>query len=150
MKESNPNAVNHESKIQCIEVLVPKSSIATSGHNLHWTLSVYSLENQPVSKNRAFHNSEVFHFMVYDWKRTIKQLLEDHQVHYSVIQYFTPETVLTESRDLGLSDTEAGFFSSLNQLEMDSSPEALSTSAAVFPEPGLKHKTDLVLDKNAR
>ena len=143
MKESKPHAANHESKIQCIEVLVPKKSIATSGHNLHWTLSVYSLENQPVSKNRSLHNSEVFHFMVYDWKRTIKQLLEDHQVHYSVIQYFTPETIFSESPDLDLSDYETGFFSSLNNLNVNTSTKPLSTPTVVFPESVREQKSEL-------
>jgi hypothetical protein len=134
MKENNSHATNQESKIQCIEVLVPKKSISTSGHNLHWTLSVYSLENQPVSKSRSLHNSEVFHFMVYDWKRTIKQLLDDHQVHYSIIQYFTPETIFSESPDLRLSDNETGFYSSLNNLNEDTAPNVISTSAVAFPE----------------
>lgn len=93
MRESNPHTKNQKSNIRCLEVLIPKSFIAGSGHNLHWTLSVYSLENQPVKKNRAIHNSEIFHFMVYDWKRTIKQLLEDQKIPYSIIQYFSPETI---------------------------------------------------------
>ena len=93
MRESNPHTKNAQSNIQCLEVLIPRSFIVNSGHNLHWTLSVYSLENQPVQKNRFIHNSEIFHFMVYDWKRTIKHLLEDQQIPYSIIQYFSPESI---------------------------------------------------------
>ena len=93
MRESNTRAVNQKPKIQCLEVLVSKNAIATNGHNLHWTLSVYSLENHPVNKSLAIQNSEIFHFMVYDWKRTIKQLLDNHKIAYSIIEYFNPETI---------------------------------------------------------
>ncbi|MEX2231400.1 MAG: hypothetical protein WD824_04535 [Cyclobacteriaceae bacterium] len=147
MKESNPNAAaSHESKIHCIEVLVPKNSIATSCHNLHWTLSVYSLENHPVNRSLSFHNSEVFHFMVYDWKRTIKQLLEDHQVHYSIIQYFTPDTVFSGTQDLGLSDNEAGFFSSLNKLTDEPLRNDSSTGLEIVPGKTTQQKPNLILD----
>ena len=96
MRKSNPRTKTAQSNIQCLEVLIPKRLIVNSGHNLHWTLSVYSLQNQPVQKSRSIHNSEIFHFMVYDWKRTIKQLLEDLQVPYTIIQYFSPETIYSD------------------------------------------------------
>jgi len=35
--------------------------------------------------------------MVYDWKRTIKHLLEDQKIPYSIIQYFSPETVYNDA-----------------------------------------------------
>lgn len=82
--------------IQCLEVLISKIP-TKSTDNLQWTLSVYSLENQPVSKNRAIPDAEIFHFMVFDWKRTIKQLLDDHQVPYSVIQYFNTESLFADA-----------------------------------------------------
>ncbi len=98
MGKSNRNATKSKSSIPCIEVLISRSHINTSNSNLHWTLSVYSLENQPVRKNRvAILDSEIFHFMVYDWNRTIKTLLEDHQIPYSVIQFFNPDTIYSAS-----------------------------------------------------
>jgi len=99
MRESNTRAANQKSKVQCLEVLVSKNAIATNGHNLHWTLSVYSLENHPVNKSLAIQNSEIFHFMVYDWKRTIKRLLDDHKIAYSIIEYFSPETIYAEGME---------------------------------------------------
>lgn len=90
MKSRNSNAGGQESLIQCIEVLISRNSIAK---NLQWILSVYSLENNPVSRQPAIHNCDVYHFMNFDWKRTVKQLLEDHQVPYSIIQYFTPPSI---------------------------------------------------------
>jgi hypothetical protein len=93
MKKSNSRAANLKSKIQCIEVLVSKDSVYKSSHNLQWTLSVYSLENAPAKRDLPLTNSEIFHFMVYDWTRTLKQLLDDHQIPYSIIQFFTPENL---------------------------------------------------------
>lgn len=118
MSERKSSTGNQQSKIQCLEVLIPKNFIAKGGHNLHWTLSVYSLENQPVRKNRAIHNSEIFHFMVYDWNKTIKQLLEDHKIPYSIIQYFNPKTIYSDvvQDDFCLADVETDFLSALEAL----------------------------------
>lgn len=89
MGESNEHAIKRSGNIQCIEVLVSKK-FANSEKGLR-PLSVYSLENQPVKK--SIRNSEVFHFMLYDWKRTIQKVLEENQVAYSVIRLFNTETV---------------------------------------------------------
>jgi hypothetical protein len=97
MRESNTHATKKD-QIQCLEVLISKTYL-NSNNNLMWTLSVYSLENKPVRKNRAIHNSEIFHFMLYDWSRTLKQLLEEHQVPYAIIQFFSPENFYSGSLD---------------------------------------------------
>jgi hypothetical protein len=117
MGESTRCAANSDSKIQCIEVLISKTSVAGSRHDLQWTLSVYSLENQPVQKNRFVADMEIYHFMVYDWKRTINKILEDHQIRYSVIQYFTPETIYADAVDFCSMDNEGVFVSALHQLQ---------------------------------
>ena len=115
MRESNPHTRNQRSAIHCVEVLIPRNFIK-SGLNLNWTLSVYSLENQPVKTSRALHNSEIFHFMVYDWKKTIKKLLEDQKIPYSIIQYFTPESIYPDNVQHGLSAEESDLLSALNAL----------------------------------
>ncbi len=118
MKKSNTRAANSKPKIQCVEILVSNRPMSTGHHNLLWTLSVYSLENQPVKKNLSLKDSEVFHFMVYDWNKTIKQLLDDHQVPYSIIQFFTPETLFPETPDkYGLSEDENSFLVAMHKLE---------------------------------
>ncbi|MEX1240066.1 MAG: hypothetical protein WEB30_10125 [Cyclobacteriaceae bacterium] len=99
----------------------------SSAHNLHWTLSVYSLENQPVKKNRSIHNSEIFHFMVYDWKRTIKQLLEVQKIPYSIIQYFSPETIYKDA----MQDHSVELLASLEAIP-DSSEEMHKQGIEIF------------------
>lgn len=99
MGKSNRSATKKESKssIQCIEVLISRSCLASTNGNIPWTLSVYSLENHPVRKNHlAIFDSEIFHFMVYDWNRTIRNLLEDRQIPYSVLQFFSRDTIFGE------------------------------------------------------
>src|SRR5687768_13242461 len=113
MKNSNSDAANQESLIQCVEVLISRTSIAK---NLKWTLSVYSLENSPVSRYPAIHNCDVYHFMNFDWKRTIKQLLEDHQVPYSVIQYFSSQSIHAGIEG-NLAFDENTILSAVDQLE---------------------------------
>jgi hypothetical protein len=100
MRDSNEHATSRTSAIQCLEVLISRNVLDKSP-NLQWTLSVYSLENQPVRKCTAVENSDIFHFMVFDWKRTIKKLLDDHQVDYSIIQYFSPGSVYSDSLSSG-------------------------------------------------
>jgi hypothetical protein len=112
MKNSNSDAASQE-LIQCVEVLISRTSIAQS---LRWTLSVYSLENSPVSRYPAIHNCDVYHFMNFDWKRTIKQLLEDHKVPYSVIQYFSSQSIHA-GVERNLAFDENTILSAVDQLE---------------------------------
>ena len=95
MRETDEHTTPSTSEIHCLEVLISRDLIQKN-RSLQWTLSVYSLENEPVRKNLAFQNSEIFHFMVFDWKRTIKKLLDDHQVSYSIIQYFNPGSLYSD------------------------------------------------------
>ena len=119
MREHNTHATN-QSNIHCLEVLISKNHL-TNNSGLLWTLSVYSLENQPVNKNRAIHNSDIFHFMVYDWKRTIKQLLEQHQVPYSVIQLFSIESIYSDVllQENVSPDKELDFLKAIEKLPLD-------------------------------
>lgn len=116
MRESNTHATKKD-QIQCLEVLISKSYL-NSNNNLLWTLTVYSLENKPVRKNRAIHNSEIFHFMLYDWSRTLKQLLDERQVPYSIIQFFTPDSLYSDSLDACPSrDNEMKYLSALHAMQ---------------------------------
>lgn len=102
--------------IQCVEVLVSRSYVRDR-NQLSWTLSVYSLENHPVKKSHAAHNSEVFHFMLYDWNRSVKKLLEDQQVPYSIVGYFSPDSIHgDEQAEVFHSNKETELLSALNDL----------------------------------
>lgn len=139
MRESSRQSVERNSKILCIEVLVPRTPVREKSGNLFWTLSVYSLENQPVQKNRSLHNSELFHFMVYDWQRTIKNLLEEYQVPYSIIQYFSPENIHADGsqESFPLDDNEERFLSAIR--DVSETPEA-AAKATLSRERSIEHK----------
>jgi hypothetical protein len=149
MRKSNSHTKNPKSNIQCVEVLIPKNFIVNSGHNLHWTLSVYSLENQPVRKSRSIHNSEIFHFMVYDWKRTIKKLLEDQKIPYSIIQYFSPETIYTGAvkEHPCVSDQEAELLSELKSIA-DPGEDVLAKMRGIYSADTLGHAALILEEKN--
>lgn len=119
MSDSVKNSEGKKSDIQCIEILVSKKYLHDNRNNLQWTLSVYSLENQPVNINRSLRNSEIFHFMLYDWKKTIKQLLDKSQVPYSIIQYFSPHTIHSDALSSGSfrSANDGDLMSALEELE---------------------------------
>ena len=147
MRDGKTSTGKSTSKIQCIEVLISKNSIVNSRHNLEWTLSVYSLENHPVNKSKSLLNSEIFHFMIYDWKRTIKQLLEDHQIAYSIIQYFTSDTFQTEGlQENAVSPTDdANYLAALNNLDVYQSIH--DSSRGMFNEGSHEIDSALVLDR---
>ena len=117
--------------INCLEVLVPKIYLDKNVDNIYWTLSVYSLENAPVkcSKN----HSDAFHFMVYDWRRTIKKLLEHHQIPFSIVQYFTfkgnSSAPLIEA--CGSTGHDTKVYDTLNQpFRRDNSPTPVTRSSS--------------------
>lgn len=142
MENSNSNAASQESHIQCIEVLISRTSIAK---NLQWTLSVYSLENHPISRYPSIHNCDVYHFMTFDWKRTIKQLLENHQVPYSVIQYFSPQGIHAGAERNPVFD-ENTILSALDQMEEIYGGRDHAHTGAL-PSSGRSKNSDLVFDE---
>lgn len=143
MKEGNRDDAKNRSAIQCIEVLIARNCIRNSSHNLFWTLSLYSLQNEPVKKNRSLHNSEIFHFMTYDWKRTIQKLLEDHKIQYSIIQYFSADNVFGDTAGASLQDDEQKFLAAAS----DISENLGSTSSDLILRLVNEERKDLMFDE---
>lgn len=139
MDRSNEHAIENTSDIKCLEVLISKNLSS----NLVWTLSVYSLQNQPVKKYWGVRDFQVFHFMVFDWKRTIQRLLEDNKVPYSIIQFFDPETIHFDavSGEYASPYTEDAFLSAFHKLEGVSQHE----NAAILPDKS-ERLSDLLLE----
>lgn len=100
MEEQDGKAVKGNKGIMCVEVLVSRKLMWRRPQAL-WPLSVYSLENHPIRRKHATREGEVFHFMVYDWERTIREALVDNRVPYSIIRYFNSTKVFpASSRDV--------------------------------------------------
>ena len=116
MEKSNTQSKNRPSEIQCIEVLVANTADHSSG-SLRWTLSIYSLQNQPVSGDLSFHNCDIYQFMIFDWKRTIQKLLEKHQVSFCIIQYFSPGDAHTVTSAMDTALHERNILAALDQLQ---------------------------------
>ena len=148
MKGNKEHATKETSSIQCLEVLISKRSIV-GNQNLHWTLSVYSLENQPVRKNLAIQNSEIFHFMVFDWKRTIKKLLEENQIPYSIIRHFAPGSIYMDSvqEDFCAPDHEIHYLVALRELQ---GAEDQKVSVPVFTSHPEERDQDLILEEGSQ
>jgi hypothetical protein len=121
MDDSNTRAGNTNNEVQCVEIVVTKSSLQRSGNNLQWTLSVYSLENQPFEIHLPEEKGEKFHFMVYDWKRTIKHLLDDLKIPYAITRYFFTDTIYPEpDQRIIFSEEDARILSRWNTVPVDS------------------------------
>ena len=93
MRRTQVTTTNQPSGIQCLEVLIPKTLISNSSQTLFRTLSLYSLHSHPVKHYPGVHHSEIFHFMIFDWKRTILNLLEDRKIPFTIVRYFSPDTL---------------------------------------------------------
>ena len=143
------DATSNKSAIQCIEVLILQSYLRNSSLNIFRTLSVYSLENQPVQKDRPLHNSEIFHFMTYDWNRTIKKLLDDHKVPYAVIQNFSAANIPGGAADGSFKpvDNEAALLSAVTRLSEYFGVAGLDLVAGL---PGQEEEKTLTLDQRLR
>lgn len=144
MSKSNHHATNKKSGIECLEVLISKKPI-DNNPKLQWTLSVYSLENQPVKKSRTIHNCEVFHFMVFDWERTLQGILHDYRAAYTIVQYFDVSAVYTvpAGKDLCSEDSETSNASALERMA-GTMPHTLG--GTFVPELYHEEDFDLMLD----
>lgn len=72
--------------IACIEVQIPDEYI--SAKDLRRALSVYSLQNAPLAGDAPDKNDRCFHFMLFDWLRTLKQLVDNRKIPYTVTRRF--------------------------------------------------------------
>lgn len=105
MSATETPGAGQRSNILCLEVLIPKSFMLNSSHHLFRTLSLYSLHNHPVKGNPLPQASEMFHFMAYDWNRTIRDLLDERRIPYSILRHFYPDSVYFEHVVEDLSET---------------------------------------------
>ena len=97
-----------EQVVPCLEVSLSRKVIEICGSNLLWTLSVYSLDNRPLRSGMEQGETMNYHFMVYDWRKTIKQLLDDIDVPYTILQYFTVDTLYrSPRRNIAIGKREA-------------------------------------------
>lgn len=120
MKDIDSPPVMENLGVRCIEISVPKVALLRNGINIHWSLSVYSLENHPVKKSAFSGDCEIFHFMVYDWKRTIKNLLIDHKIPYVKTQYFALDNIFSSSTQfVSCSDLSNKISSKKNRVIVD-------------------------------
>jgi hypothetical protein len=65
---------------EIVEIKLWEIYLLYNRNNLYNTLSTYSLDNGPVEKDQQQDGRISFRFMVYDWDRTIKQLLYDNRI----------------------------------------------------------------------
>jgi hypothetical protein len=82
--------VNTKASVECLEISIPAAQLLAD-NNLGWTLSVYSLQNRPLPTDPA--GKVHYHFMVYDWRKTIQQLLHQHNIAFSITDSFFLNTV---------------------------------------------------------
>lgn len=86
LKTYQANHSDRNPGIACIQVLVPDEYI--SAKDLRRALAVYSLENAPLAGGAPDKHDRCFHFMLFDWLRTLKQLLDNRKIPYTVTRRF--------------------------------------------------------------
>lgn len=69
-----------DSRQEIVEIKLWEVYLLYNRHNLYNTLSIYSLDNGPVEKDHQEEGRVTFRFMVFDWERTVKQLLYDNRI----------------------------------------------------------------------
>jgi hypothetical protein len=97
MKNYNGYHLQSTPAIQCVEVLIPDKSI--SANDLYRTLSLYSLQNEALANNPTNADQQGFHFMLYDWLRTLKVVLDDRKIFYTIIKCFSLPDIHSNGND---------------------------------------------------
>jgi hypothetical protein len=69
-----------ESETTIIQVKVWEAFLLHSRHNLYATLSTYSLDNGPLVKGEDDLSTVTFRFMLRDWNKTLRDLLDQHNI----------------------------------------------------------------------
>jgi hypothetical protein len=81
-----------ETREAIVEVALWEAFLLYSRHNLYSTLCTYSLDNAPLERDDNDLATVSFRFMACDWNKTLKKLLDLHNI--PVIQ--EKKTTLTE------------------------------------------------------
>jgi hypothetical protein len=69
-----------ENTTTIVQVKLWEAFLLYSRHNLYATLSTYSIDNGPLAKKENDLGTITFRFMLRDWNRTLRDLLELHNV----------------------------------------------------------------------
>ena len=86
-----------DSRQEIVEIKLWEVYLLYNRRNLYNTLSTYSLDNGPVEKDQQDEGRVSFRFMVYDWERSVKQLLYDNRIPV-IIQSNTLAAVKAKGR----------------------------------------------------
>lgn len=74
-----------KSSIECIEIWVWEIYLLKSRNNLANLLTTYSLDKRPLLAQSLTEGRTSFRFAIYDWEKTIVQILGDNYIPYEVI-----------------------------------------------------------------
>jgi hypothetical protein len=69
-----------ENTTTIIQVRLWETFLLYDRHNLYTTLSTYSIDNGPLPKKEDDLTTITFRFMLRDWNKTLRDLLELHNV----------------------------------------------------------------------
>lgn len=69
-----------ETEAGIVEVKIWEAFLLYNRHNLYTTLSAYSLDNGPLEKDGNDLATVSFRFMARDWRNTLKDLLDQHNI----------------------------------------------------------------------
>ena len=84
--------------------------------------------------------------MVYDWKRTIKRILYDLKIPYSVTQYFALDTIYQEAKPKFYFPEDATALSKSTKMLIDADYEVRSFSRRSLDR-SPDERTDFILDE---
>ena len=77
---NNRPARFQETAEEIVEVKLWEAFLLYNRHNVYSTLSTYSLDNGPVEQNDHDLATVTFRFMLFDWNKTLKDLLERNNI----------------------------------------------------------------------
>ena len=99
-----------------IEVRLWEIYLLRSNINLNYTLSAYALE-PPVVERHSRDLKVSFHFMLYDWEKTISHLLTQNSIPYEIVgSYDTDKIRATDKKKVYLAEDDLEILFALNTM----------------------------------
>jgi two-component system, OmpR family, alkaline phosphatase synthesis response regulator PhoP len=119
-----PSGVKHPH--DAIEIQLWEIYLVRNRHHLYHTLSAYCLERKQHPQRQPESSKVSFHFMMYDWERTIRQLLTDNSIPFEITStYKTDIYIQMEKKKVYVAEDDLNILFALNTMLEDAGYDVL-------------------------
>ena len=135
-------------RIRCVEVKLWGIYFLKNREELLSMLSAYALEAKPFRNNPDSTEELSYHFLAFDWERSVRSLLARNLIPFEVVSTFETNAVATEKKKVYLVEDDLDILFALNTMLEDAGYDVLlSHSTKPLMEETLPPTDLFILDK---